>query len=89
MEKYRKSSISDRMKKADFTSELGTRISLSLGLTLKTGVQYQMIKPEVGVELTVPDGMSADEAFEQTYLYLEEQLAKVIDNLQSLTGDLE
>ena len=86
MEKYRRSNISDMMKKADFTSELGTRISISLGLTLKTGVQYQMIKPEVGVELTVPNGMSADEAFDQTYLYLEGQLAKVVDNLQNLTG---
>lgn len=67
-------------------TKLKPRIRIIIGLTLKTDVQYQMIKPEVGIELDIPDGMSADEAFDQTYEYLEEQLAKIVDKLQNLTG---
>lgn len=62
--------------------DLNPRISLSVGVTLPSGRQYQMVRAEVGMTIDKPLGMTMDDAYRWVEADLVDRLVGVVERLQ-------
>lgn len=70
----------------DEFARLHPRVKINIGMTLKAVDQFEFIKPEIGMEIDVPAGLTANETYDQLYDHLAEQFSKLVDQMQRLTG---